>query len=51
MGERPTVGRVPVVSRRQVLLGGAVGAGTLFVRPSRASATVGERIHRDVPSS
>ena len=36
------------VSRRRVLLAGAVGAGALLVRPSRASATVAERVHRDV---
>ena len=50
MTDRPRATTLPpgAVSRRQVLLAGAAGAGTLLVRPSRAIATVGERVHRDV---
>jgi CubicO group peptidase (beta-lactamase class C family) len=50
MIERPgaATSATGTVSRRHVLLAGAVGAGTLLVRPDRASATVAERIHREV---
>jgi CubicO group peptidase (beta-lactamase class C family) len=47
-GPRPTWLPTGRVSRRRVLLAGAVGAGSLLVRPGRASATLAERVHRDV---